>query len=59
MDKEVQIQRAGLSIALIRSGSGAPEVKRDDAGLFLKTLHRTVNVCTHEDTKVRKAILSV
>jgi hypothetical protein len=55
MDKEVQLQRASLSIALIRSGADAPEVRRDDAALFLKTLLRTINICTHHDMKVRKA----
>jgi hypothetical protein len=58
MDKEVQLQRASLSIALIRSGADAPEVRREDAALFLKTLLRTINVCTHHDMKVRKAILA-
>jgi hypothetical protein len=52
MEREVHIQRASLSIALIRSGANAPEVRRDDAALFLKNLHRTINVCTHHDIKV-------
>ena len=57
MDKEVQLQRAGLSIALIRSGADAPEVRREDAALFLKTLLRTINICTHHDMKVRSAMI--
>ena len=52
MDKEVQLQRASLSIALVRSGADAPEVRREDAALFLKTLLRTTNICTHYDIKV-------
>jgi hypothetical protein len=54
MEREVHIQRASLSIALIRSGANAPEVRRDDAALFLKNLHRTINICTHHDIKVSK-----
>lgn len=53
MDKELQVQRAGLSIALIRSGADAPEVRREDAAMFLKTLLRTINICTKYDMKVR------
>lgn len=55
MDKEVHLQRANLNIALIRSGADAPEVRRDDAALFFKTLTRTINICTHHDIKVSKA----
>ena len=55
MDREVQLQRASLSIALIRSGVDAPEVRREDAPLFLKTLHRTMNICTRDDVKVSEA----
>lgn len=58
MDREVHIQRASLSIALVRSGAAdAPEVRREDAALFLKTLHRTMNICTRHDVKVSKAPL--
>jgi hypothetical protein len=55
MDKELQIQRAGLTIALTRSGADAPEIRREDAALFPKTLLRTINICTHHDMKVRTA----
>jgi hypothetical protein len=58
MDKEVQVQAAGLKIALISSGADAPEVHRDDAALFLTTLLRTINICTKHDMKVRKATLA-
>lgn len=58
MDKEVQLQRAGLSIALVRSGADAPEVRREDAALFLKTLLRTINICTRHDMKVRERALA-
>jgi hypothetical protein len=58
MDREVQIQRASLSIALIRSGVDAPEVRREDAALFLQKLLKTINVCTHHDIKVSKATAS-
>lgn len=58
MDKEVQLQRASLSIALVRSGADAPEVRREDAALFLKTLLRTTNICTHHDMKVGTATLA-
>ena len=58
MDREVQLQRASLSIALIRSGVEAPEVRREDAALFLRTLLKTVNKCTHHDIKVSKATFS-
>jgi hypothetical protein len=59
MEREVHIQRASLSIALIRSGANAPEVRRDDAALFLKNLHRAINVCTHHDIKVSEDTWSV
>jgi hypothetical protein len=58
MDKEVQLQSAGLRIALVSSGVDAPKVQKDDAALFLKTLLRTINICTKHDTKVRKATLA-
>lgn len=58
MDKEVQLQRASLSIALVRSGADAPEVRREDAALFLRTLLRTTNICTHHDMKVGMAVLA-
>jgi hypothetical protein len=58
MEKEVQVQAAGLKIALIRSSADAPEVHRDDAALFLTTLLRTINICTKHDMKVRKATLA-
>ena len=58
MDKEVQLQRASLSIALVRSGADAPEVRREDAALFLKTLLRTTNICTHYDIKVGTVALA-
>jgi hypothetical protein len=54
----VQVQSAGLKIALVRSGADAPEVHRDDAALFLTTLLRTINICTKHDMKVRKATLA-
>jgi hypothetical protein len=59
MDKEVHIQRASLTITLTRPGAAdAPEVRREDAALFLKTLHRTINICTRNDVKVSEASFS-
>lgn len=47
------IARAVFTSALLRTDEVAPEIKREDATSFTKTLLRTLNVCTSREIKVR------
>lgn len=44
--------RAIFNSSLLRMEDGVPEIRRDDAALFTKTLLRTLNICTGRDIKV-------
>jgi len=47
------IARAVFTSALLRADADAPEIRREDAALFIKALLRTMNICTSRDIKVR------
>lgn len=44
--------RAIFNSSLLRMENGVPEIRRDDAALFTKTLLKTLNICTARDIKV-------
>lgn len=48
------IARAVFTSALLRTDEAAPEIKREDATSFTKTLLRTLNICTGREIKVRE-----
>ena len=52
------IARAVFTSTLLRSDADAPEVRRDDALLFTKSLLRTMNICISPNIKVRTAVIT-
>jgi hypothetical protein len=47
------IARAVFTSALLRADADAPEIRREDAASFTKTLMKAMNICTSRDIKVR------
>ena len=50
--QDMSVARAVFISGLLRSEPNAPEISRDDATLFARTLLRTCNVCTTSNIKV-------
>lgn len=49
---DLNVGRAVFTSALLRSDTKAPEIRRDDATLFTKSLLKTLNICTASEVKV-------
>lgn len=49
---DASVARAIFNSSMLRMEDGVPEIRRDDAALFTKTLLRTLNICTGRDIKV-------
>ena len=49
---DISIARAMFITALVVQESTAPDISRDDATLFAKTLLKTCNICTTSNIKV-------
>jgi hypothetical protein len=50
--QDISVARAVFVSTLLRSDRAAPEISRDDATLFAKTVLKTCNVCTTSNIKV-------
>ncbi|KAK3714023.1 hypothetical protein LTR37_008052 [Vermiconidia calcicola] len=54
---DISVARAVLVSALLRSEPGTPELSRDDATLFARTILRTCNICTTSNIKLCRTFI--